>query len=134
MQAQPQLVPQAPVGQAVPNLHDRLAVRLANATIANQCVQGTGVAASSTAALRAAVAANANPRPVLYEPTVFTGNITPGSIISRGCELVRMVLKTTRGSGFRDIDDTTFQKVLQDALQDEQRKSRLDLFQVLLRF
>jgi hypothetical protein len=45
-----------------------------------------------------------------------------------------MVLKTTRGSGFRDIDDTTFQKVLQDALQDEQRKSRLDLFQVLLRF
>ena len=64
MQAQPQLVAQAPAGDAAPNLHDRLVFRLANANIANQCMQRTGEAASSTAALRAAVAANPNPRPV----------------------------------------------------------------------
>ena len=82
MQAHPQPVPQAPAGPAVPNLHDRLAFRLANANIANQCIQRTGLAASSTAALRAAVTANANPRPVLYEPTVLTGNITPGAVLA----------------------------------------------------
>ena len=82
MQAQPQLVAQAPAGDAAPNLHDRLVFRLANANIANQCMQRTGEAASSTAALGAAVAANPNPRPVLYEPSVFTGNINPGAIVT----------------------------------------------------
>jgi len=107
MQAQPQLVAQAPAGDAAPNLHDRLVFRLANANIANQCMQRTGEAASSTAALRAAVAANPNPRPVLYEPSVFTGNINPGAIVTISMNVnaegqpdmnrVRGLVKPTRG-------------------------------------
>jgi len=83
MQAQPQLVAQAPAvgGMPAPNIQQLLAARVASAALANQCLELSGAAAASTAVFTAAVDAANVPRLVLQGSTVFNGTITQGSTV-----------------------------------------------------